>query len=494
MEGIIRNAVKILGPPKVVINEMLDLHRFRNPVYDAAVNFSPYDRVSPLIPEWLEFAWKSQGGDLYVPRGVDTDLFSKELSRQWDNIEWTDSRTSNKVEWPEPKLALNAQQNAVISVIKKVRKNGTRPFGNLLILGSTSMGKTITGIELCRRFRQKALVLVPTELILRAWYSDLQKYLGLKPDQVGLIKRAKWKIGEQITLASVQTLHRRRERWPELNEIFGAVVIDEVQGIAAMSLYDFAAQTPARWLIGVTATESSSGGVNLHLRSLLGKPVVDVNVMGEATSSALPISEAKLIKTNFRYVCQTDNLMWDDLCENFAADEDRNALACREILSDWYDRRSILIYTRSLEHQAVLYDMLREIGISDVNLINGTTNTDKQYTASLIRAVNNGKVRTVIGTAAVKVGANIPRFDCLHILTPMASVGNLEQLIGRVRRQAEGKENVVLRYYADFNVKYLESLYRRVAVPVFRKAKIPGYYKNDEAIKNKAGERHFVQV
>jgi superfamily II DNA or RNA helicase len=304
----------------------------------------------------------------------------------------------------------------------------------------------------------------------------LNKAFGLSRSRLGLIKQSKEEIGDTFTLASIQTLGRRREKWEEFNQEFGTIVVDEVQGCAAETMFAFLSQSPAKYMVGATATMDTRSGPNLHLKALFGSPIVTVNSYHRETASSMPISEVKLINTNFVYRHQVDNLDWNDFALHITGDEDRNNLIVQNVKKDWEQGGVCLVTTKTRDHSALLLEMLLEAGVENANEINGDTNTNKFYTDKLLGMVSDRKVTCLVATAqAIKTGANIPNLDRLHIAMPPANKNDWEQLAGRIRRRAEGKTSATITYYYDAKVAYVVNLYKRVIIPVFRRMKVPGY-------------------
>jgi len=448
----------------------------KNPNYEQAKAFSTHRFVSPDIPEFLYYGWFFDD-ELTMLRGC-IDMLPRKLQKiLLSYTRWKDIRIFRPVKFPEMHLELHAEQQQVMNAVEVALQTGKRRFGNLLILASTALGKTLLSAAIAERLGQKTLVLFPTELIRRAWEADLKKAYKFKTNEIGLIQRNKWKDDAIFTLASIQTIGRRRHLWEEMNQEFGTIIVDEVQGVSARSYYDFLQQSPAAYLIGATATqETRSGEQNTPLIALFGKPVIEVNTYHRETSTSLRITEAKLITTNFNFEHQVDNMDWNELAVEMTCDEDRNNLILTNVKKEWLDKRVVLIVTKRVEHVRVLFDMATEAGINNVNILTGETNTDKFYTSKLLAMVKSRQVTCIIATMqAIKVGANLPTLDSLHIAMPPANMRDLEQLIGRIRRKTTGKNEATVTYYYDNKMPYLMRLFRKIVIPTFRKLKIAGY-------------------
>jgi superfamily II DNA or RNA helicase len=473
-KGVIDSHVNIYGLPKKVREALVKTNTVENPAYATAERFSSYNAVADTIPATLEFAWDFNG-EIQMHRGCLEKLPTK-YERIPSLIKWEDKRVSVPADFPDLKLTWNEEQKYCMEALEDVIAHNRRPFGSLLFIASTAVGKTILQASIAARLGQRTLVLCPTELIMRAWYDDLNKAFGLSRSRLGLIKQSKEEIGDTFTLASIQTLGRRREKWEEFNQEFGTIVVDEVQGCAAETMFAFLSQSPAKYMVGATATMDTRSGPNLHLKALFGSPIVTVNSYHRETASSMPISEVKLINTNFVYRHQVDNLDWNDFALHITGDEDRNNLIVQNVKKDWEQGGVCLVTTKTRDHSALLLEMLLEAGVENANEINGDTNTNKFYTDKLLGMVSDRKVTCLVATAqAIKTGANIPNLDRLHIAMPPANKNDWEQLAGRIRRRAEGKTSATITYYYDAKVAYVVNLYKRVIIPVFRRMKVPGY-------------------
>lgn len=472
--GVKGACLTLFDLPERIRERLLKVNHIKNPKHEMAQRFSAYDMVAEDIDKYLDFAWEFKN-EVQCYRGC-LEALPSTMRHIQKLIRWTDERVSVPAKFPKFRLQWSDEQKYCMDALEDVLEHNRRPFGNLLFIASTAVGKTILQASAAKRLGQRTLVLCPTDLIMRAWYEDLQKAFGLSRKDIGLIKQKKFEIGEAFTLASIQTLGRRRKKWKKLNRKFGTIVVDEVQGCEAETMFSFLSQSPAKYLVGATATMETRSGPNHHLKALFGSPIVEVHTYHRETQTSLPISEVRLVNTDFKYAHQIDNLDWHDLAMHMTADEDRNNLIVKNIHKEWSSGRSVLVVTKTREHASLLTEMLIEAGIGNVNEINGTTNANRFYTDKLLKWVKERKVTCIVATLqAIKTGANIPTLDSLHIAMPPANKRDWEQLLGRIRRKAEGKKSAIVSYYYDCKVVYMMNLFKRVVIPVFRKMQVPGY-------------------
>lgn len=470
--GRIRAQLEIRGAPNSFVENVLSAFTYPNPQYEAAVRFSPYDRISEDIPKTLTFADYDKG-TLYTPRGIDPEQdLNHKNERLWNTIKWRDERASLHVNFPKRRCTLNQAQTTLVDAVKNALGSRVRPFDNYLLISPTSSGKTTAQAACAALTEQRTLVLCVTNLIKVAWMDDLKRTYGLKPKDIGLIQQSAWRIGDHFTLASVATLCKRQERWPELFDQIGCVIIDECHKVSEPRIYHFLSNCPAKYVIGASATPRAD--TFPQVSAIFGHPLKMLRGQQKDTESSMRLHRVKLIRTNFEYEYDRANLDYADLCDHISSDEDRNRLIVTNAINDWKDGHSVLIVVKRRAHLWILHEMLHERGVRDANVLYGGTNPDKKYTKNLIEMVLNRKVRMIVSVIeAITLGANLNPLNRLHLAMP-TNAHTLEQLIGRIRRRSLGKVDTQVTYYLDMKVAYLRNKFTGPAMDVFRKLRVKG--------------------
>lgn len=476
-KAYIRNGVFLKHPSERLREESLDRFTHPNPAYSAALMHSPYGYVSESIPQTIQFVhYDKEKKILHLPRGFDaeTELSARSL-KEYKGYHFRDKRNFRSESFPRLRLKMSREQKLLYRASMKALRTHQRPHGNILLVGHTAVGKTILQAALAAKLGQRTLVLCVTNLIRDAWLRDIYKAYGIAKKDVGLIQQSTWRIGKWFTLATIATLDRREQRWPELFAEFGTVVLDEVQHIEEPRMQRFIAACSCAYIIGATATPESDSGQNVVLPAYFGNPVKRLIASSRNTHSSVALRKVKIVPTNFQYKHDRHNLDLHDLSISLSADDGRNKLIVDNAFRDWKKGRSVLIAVKRVAHLHLLKDLLREKGVADCNVLFGGTNTNKRYTESLIRAILSRKVRMLIATiAAIKTGANFNPLSHLHLAWP-CNRQDLEQLIGRIRRRDASKKGIRLIYYQDKFVPWLFRRYVTNATEVFRKLKVKGY-------------------
>lgn len=465
------SGVRVYTTNQAVREEMRKVLTHANPSHTYAEKFSPYGYTS-VDPEIRLY----EETDEYFkfPRGVEFGSFPPAIREQLKKAAVKDMRVYVPAQFPDPVLPPSPEQVDLIDAVRTTMTT-TRPRGNFMLVASTATGKTFAQAMVARLLGQRTLVLCRTNLIRKAWQDDLAKFFGLGRDDIGIIQQQKYTIGEQFTLSSIATLHRRQHLWNDIFSKFGTVILDELHVLPCNQVYNFVFNCPTAYVLGATATEKRNDGKQFMMYAVFGKPVKRIKAVQAETVSSMPITNVREIKTNFAYRYAQQDLDYQDLLNHMIGDDARNELIVREVLWDWKRGKSVVVTTNRLSHAHLLQEMLIEAGVEDANLLTGSTNQGRTG-AVLLEMVNKKDIRCIVATdALISTGANMPPLERLHITVPIVDDLKLTQLLGRLRRKYPGKKSARIRYYKDVRVPYLVGVYKRTAVPVFRSLEIKPY-------------------
>lgn len=96
-------------------------------------------------------------------------------------------------------------------------------------------------------------MLVHRTELLKQWQERLQAFLGVSKGVVGTIGGGKAKPTGMIDVAVMQSVSRRGEVNP-LVENYGQVIVDECHHVGAVSFDAILKRTKAKYVLGLTAT------------------------------------------------------------------------------------------------------------------------------------------------------------------------------------------------------------------------------------------------
>lgn len=476
IRGEIGANLRIYDCPGALCNVLNAKLTFRNPAYDMASRFSPWGVGRILMMLSLLEVYDDR---IEIPRGFDPSTLEGDALREWNSIAWEDCRValSAKKLTLAKGVAPNAEQKAVLKHFASSLESSD--FGTFMYKVPTSGGKTFLQCLLARETGMRTLVLCKTNLIKKAWLDDLYKMFGLREKDLGIIQQKSYVMGNPITLASISTLSRRKHLWGEIFSKVGCLIIDECQILGSDTVREIVQNCPAKYVIGLSATPERRDGKTKVVMGLLGKPKLSIQNKQEETGSSFPLHDAEMFRTMSVYKDSKGrdikglDIVYSELIERLSTDAERNKLIVSKAMEDYNSGRSVVITTPRLEHQQELVRLLIEAGASDTLILNGSTNSKKVYTQGLINDILARRCRMLVASEnAIALGANINALDRLHVCFPS---GQLEQLVGRIRRKHEGKKDCKLRIYWDIKIPFMHNKVKRIVFPVLRKLKVPRF-------------------
>ena len=222
MRIIIGNKVKLLEPPDKIVNWLINQLTFPNPKFEEA---RKHNRYTGDMPQLLELYEMIPNG-IIIPRGM-LETMEKAFLGKGYNVSVVDNRVINKP-------LKNIESNILLRPYQNTAKFDLLKHPNGMLIAPAASGKTILGLDIFTALRQKMIWMTHTTRLAN---QVRERILGNEEDppmlptinvnDIGLIGRGKWKIGNKITIGIIQTLVRRLPFFPELGKEFGLVIVDE---------------------------------------------------------------------------------------------------------------------------------------------------------------------------------------------------------------------------------------------------------------------------
>lgn len=124
--------------------------------------------------------------------------------------------------------------------------------------------------------------------------------------------------------------------------------------------------------------------------------------------------------------------------------------------------RTPVILTRLKEQAKFLYEQLQ--GIADYTFILYGANTDKENSDVRMRLKEVPREKSLVLVATgqkIGEGFDFPRLDTLMLAAPVSFEGRLEQFVGRLHRDYEGKKDVIVYDYIDSHIRPFANMYAK---------------------------------
>jgi superfamily II DNA or RNA helicase len=436
----IANNLRLKNVPPVLMQALTEKLEFPNPKWLENERMGRWNRGTPQA---LRFYDKVGPTGLWIPRGYLRQLILQ-CRRDGIQYEMDDRRRSH-----EPisfsfrgKLRL-FQQLAVDQMLAK-------EFGTLS--SATGSGKTIMALYMVARRKQPTLIIVHTRDLASQWVQQIETFLGIPPEEVGMIGGGRKAIGEKVTVALVQSLYKCAE---EVAPHIGFLVVDECHRCPSRTFTEAVSNFDSKYMLGLSATPWRRDRLSKLIFWYLG----DVHHKVEKsrlieTGDVLP-AEVIVRATNFKPYHDPVS-EYSKMLSELTADTDRNILIAADVAKESSDRTGIcLVLSDRKAHCGNLQALLKYRFKIESELLTGDLKLGERQ--EVVELLNKKKVKVLIATGQL-IGEG---FDCrnlstLFLATPIRFSGRILQYLGRVLRPAPGKKVARVFDYVDIHVEILK--------------------------------------
>lgn len=359
------------------------------------------------------------------------------------------------------------------------------PLEEAVLEAPTGTGKTMLGLELVARRAVPALILVPSRALLDQWVDRIEKGLGIKRRQVGLVRSGTLTLGERVTVATLQSLLRRD--LGQLVEHVGHVVIDECHHVPARTFAAIVRQLRPLYLLGLTATPRRRDQLHKLIFCYLGEKVKGPTPIELARRGLITLPRLEVRRTRFRHT-STERIQ--DLLADVTRDPTRTGQIASDVLEATGHGHLALILSDRKEHCDRLSQALEgKVGVATLYGAVG-----KKARRRVFDEFSRGVVPVLVATARLLgEGWDCPPLSALFLALPMGASPRLEQLLGRLTRPHEDKLPPVVYDYLDHQVEQLAAMFAR-RVKVYRRflgdERLPAEFQSDPTRSRRATIRY----
>lgn len=375
---------------------------------------------------------------IIIPRGFIGKLF-RFCKESHIDFEFRDER---KLKPPIP-FGFNATlQNHQLKVINTVSK---KDFG--VIVAPPGSGKTVIGLKIIVDKGQPSLILVHRKQLLEQWTERIEAFLNIPKRDIGVIGQGKAKIGEQITVATIQSLPKELE---SVQNKFGTIIVDECHHVPAETFRNIIEKLQTYYLYGLTATPFRKYNDGKIIFTHLGEIIANIQ-----SSEVENYKQAKILIRNTEldipYHSKTDS--FETLSKILVHDISRNKLILEDIKTELNQGKKAVIITERKEHIDTLYLFLKQ-SYEVIGLSGDDSETSKKAKWKILQ---EGNFQVLITTGQYfGEGTDLQNISCLFLVYPFSFEGKLIQYIGRVQRS---EINPIIYDYRDHKIDYLNKLF-----------------------------------
>ncbi len=422
--------------PSDLLTTLVERFQMLNPKWVENERMGRWNRGTPKV---LRFYRRLGRTGIVIPRGAARGLLLL-LKRRHIAYQIDDRRRRlPEVDYQFIGSLRSFQAAAVADMTKK-------DFGTLS--APTGSGKTVMGLFMIARRRQPAVVVVHTKELAFQWIRSIERFLGIPADRVGLIGAGKKKMGEQITVALVQTLCR----WSHtVVPHTGHIVVDECHRTPSRTFTEAVKAFDCRYMLGLSATPWRRDRLSQLIFWHLGDMHHEVDKSRlEATGHIL---KAEVI---FRL---TDFTPYFDPVKDYArmlseltADDARNRLIASDVARQARDGKGIcLVLSDRKKHCQTLQGLLRYMFGVSAELLTGDLGDEAR--SAVLQRLDQNEVSVLVATGQlIGEGFDCPGLDTLFLATPIRFSGRVLQYLGRILRPAPGKDRPKVYDYVDQRV------------------------------------------
>lgn len=376
--------------------------------------------------------------EVIIPRGFIGKLlrFCKEQNLDFD---FQDNRKLKEEISYSFNANLRSHQEKVIEAISK------KDFG--VIVAPPGSGKTIVGLKVIADKKKPALIVVHRKQLLEQWQERVQAFLGISKHEIGIIGQGKVKIGEQITIATIQSLPKQIE---QIQNQFGTILVDECHHIPAETFRNTIEKLETFYLYGLTATPFRKYNDDKLIFAFIGDIISEI-----ANNEIENFKHAQIIVRNtdldVPFSSKTDN--FETLSKILVHDSERNKLILNDIKNELSKGKRITIITERKEHIDTLYLFLKQ-SYEVITLSGDDTESNRK---SKWQTLQQGNFQILITTGQYfGEGSDLSNISSLFLVYPFSFKGKLIQYIGRVQRS---EINPTIYDYRDIKIDYLNKLF-----------------------------------
>lgn len=331
-----------------------------------------------------------------------------------------------------------------------------------VLSASTAFGKTVIGAWLMAQRKVNTLVIVHRRQLMDQWIESLQAFLGLGKKEIGQIGGGKHKPTGNIDVVMIQSLVDKGSV-KDLVGDYGHVIVDECHHISAASFELVIRQAKARFITGLSATVTRQDGHHPIIFMQCGPVRYRVDDRQQAASRSFT-HKVIVRRTTFTIPVQQEiqPLGIQAVYAALSEDHERNQMIVEDVIAAIRVGRSPVLLTERREHLAFFDNALSERVKNVIVLAGGMGRKQLSAVIDKLKNVPRDEERLIIATGRyLGEGFDDARLDTLFLALPIAWKGTVAQYAGRLHRDYDQKNEVIIYDYVDDLVPVLSGMFAK---------------------------------
>jgi len=444
--------------PKALLS-LRKLASYANPEFYAkqAMRQSTYGipRVTVLYDEDSE--------SIVLPRGVESKLMSI-LDTADIKYSVVDKRYEGKTLKLEFKGQLTSHQNEAFQELSQHHEG--------VLAATTGFGKTVIGARLIAEKKRSTLILVHTKELAIQWRERLEQFLQIdeeiekrrkKNSVIGQLGGGKNTINGIVDIAIMQSMFEQDKSVKQMINQYGLVLVDECHHISATNFSRILSAADAKYIYGLTATPIRKDGHHPIIFMHCGPIRFKVDAKQEAKKRDFEhYIVPRFTRTRMPLFKKQDEWHITEVYQHICESKYRNELIVDDVAHSIDTGRNPLVLTERTSHIDQLVDLMSEKDFEVIVLSGALKTSERKESLRKIKTLKAEDRFVIVATGKlIGEGFDEARLDTLFMAMPIAWKGTIAQYAGRLHRNFEGKEEVLIYDYVDVHIPVLERMYHK---------------------------------
>ena len=407
-----------------------------------------------------------EGKYIVLPRGLREDILKK-FDNAGIRYKIEDKRTQGR----ELNISFKGElRESQIPAVETMLKNETG-----ILHAATAFGKTVVCCDMIARRGISTLILVDRADLMNQWIKRLDEFLDIDEElpeyqtKTGRTRKRKSLIGNLqgahdtltgiVDVAMIRSLKKKDGFHPMLKE-YAQVYFDECHHAASDSAIEVLQEINAKYVYGVTATPKRGDGKEKINEFLLGP----IRYRFTAKDRAEEQNIDHLVYPRFTRTVKPHHLSktpyGNDAYELIRNNDVRDEQIIRDVADCVQAGRTPVVLTKYVDHANKLSERLKKYADRLILLTGANGTKARRAQVKELNEVDDSDSLILVGTGSLLgEGFDFPRLDTLFMATPVSGENVVEQYVGRLNRDYDGKENVIVYDYVDSHIPKFDKMY-----------------------------------
>jgi len=346
-------------------------------------------------------------------------------------------------------------------------------YDNGVLSAATAFGKTVVCSYLIAQRRVNTLILLESTDLISQWEQEMKRFLVINEELpeyqtktgrtkkrtsvIGTLKGGRDTMTGIIDIAMIGSLYKKGDLHERINT-YGMVIMDECHHAASATAQEVLGKVNAKYVYGVSATPIRSNNLEKINFLLLGPVRHKYTALERAAEQGI---EHFVYPRYTRVVGVSDFKNDINAAYALVSNSDvRNELILGDIRDCVKNGRTPVILTKYKEHAKLIYDRVQKDADYVFILYGDNSIKENDSIRRQLKEVPPEKSLILVATGQkIGEGFDYPRLDTLMLAEPVSFPGRLEQYVGRLNRDYEGKQEVIVYDYIDSHISVFDKMY-----------------------------------